>query len=202
MDQREQLELPRCPRCGIARPLLSAASKGCEEDRQDVRKRHWWIVYICSFCKQSILATWQMDASPASWPPPEVLPSDHRIDEAIPEQVRECLEESLSSRRDAPRGSIVMAAAAVDAMLKARGYDEGGLHARIESAAAAHLITDEMKAWAHEVRLDANAERHVDDDRPPTTSDDAGRSIQFALALAEYLFVLPARVQRGRGAGD
>ena len=50
----------------------------------------------------------------------------------------------------------MLAASAVDSMLKEKGYKDGSLYKRIEQAAGDHLITAEMASWAHEVRLDAN----------------------------------------------
>ena len=41
-------------------------------------------------------------------------------------------------------------------MLKAKDYTEGSLYSRIDKAVEDRLITKEMAAWAHEVRLDAN----------------------------------------------
>ena len=70
--------------------------------------------------------------------------------------------------------------------------------ARIEEAAKNHLITSEMAAWAHDVRLDANDQRHADVAASLPTTADAQKCVEFARALAEFLFVLPARVQRGR----
>jgi hypothetical protein len=60
-----------------------------------------------------------------------------------------------------------------------------------------HLLTPDMATWAHEVRLDANDQRHADAAATLPTTDDASRAIDFALALADILFVLPSRVQRG-----
>jgi hypothetical protein len=82
-------------------------------------------------------------------------------------------------------------------MLKAKGYKEGSLYSRINKAAEDNLITKEMAEWAHEVRLDANDQRHSDDAAPLPGVDDAKRSIRFAWALAQFLFVLPATVKRG-----
>ena len=56
------------------------------------------------------------------------------------------------------------------------------------------------RAWqpgAHRVRLDANSKRHVDENEPLPTTEDARRSIAFVKALAEFLFVLPAKVSEG-----
>jgi hypothetical protein len=91
----------------------------------------------------------------------------------------------------------MLAASAVDSMLKIKGYKEGSLYARIEKAVEDQLITKEMATWAHEVRLDANDQRHVDEAAVLPTPEDAKRAIDFALALAQFLFVLPAQVQRG-----
>jgi hypothetical protein len=59
-----------------------------------------------------------------------------------------------------------------------------------------------MTAWAHEIRLDANDQRHADEDALLPEISDAEKAVAFATALAEFLFVLPARVQRGRGKGE
>lgn len=91
----------------------------------------------------------------------------------------------------------MLAASAVDAMLKAKDYRQGSLYARIDKAAGDHLITKEMAGWAHEVRLDANEQRHADEEVPLPTGEDARRSLDFAMALGQFMFVLPARVERG-----
>ena len=90
-----------------------------------------------------------------------------------------------------------MSAAAIDAMLKNRGLTTGSLYERIDKAAETHLITLDMAKWAHQVRLDANDQRHADEEAPLPVKEDAERCFRFAVALAEVLFVLPARVTRG-----
>jgi hypothetical protein len=91
----------------------------------------------------------------------------------------------------------MLAASAGDAMLKTKKYKEGSLYARINQAAKDHVITEEMAKWAHEVRLDANDQRHTDDDVPLPDAKDAERCIRFAKALAQFVFVLPAMVNKG-----
>jgi len=86
---------------------------------------------------------------------------------------------------------------AVDAMLKEKGYKKGDLNSRINQAAKDHLITKDMAKWAHEIRLDANIQRHADDKEPLPAEQDAKRCVEFALSFAQFLFVLPARVQIG-----
>ena len=92
----------------------------------------------------------------------------------------------------------MLAASAVDAMLKAKGLSQGKLYARIKEAQSQNLITAEMAAWAHEVRLEANDQRHADEDADLPNETDARKCVEFVQALAQFLFVLPSRVARGR----
>ena len=54
-----------------------------------------------------------------------------------------------------------------------------------------------MAKWAHEVRLDANEPRHAEEEVSLPDEADARKCVDFVLALGQFLFVLPARVQRG-----
>ena len=98
----------------------------------------------------------------------------------------------------APAGAAMLAASAIDAMLKAKGYKEGSLNSRIDKAAENHLISGEMALWGHEIRLDTSDPRHPDPTAPLPDELIAKKWLDFAGALAEFLFVLPARVKRGR----
>ncbi|UQW75707.1 DUF4145 domain-containing protein [Pseudomonas avellanae] len=127
------------------------------------------------------------------WPSPQV------VHESVPERARTFLEQAIASIH-APAGAVLLAGSAIDAMLKEKGLKKGSLYSRIETAATEHLITAEMAEWAHEVRLEANDQRHADEDAPLPNEAEASKSIEFATALAQFLFVLPARVAIGRGA--
>ena len=129
----------------------------------------------------------------------EMYPSARQVDKSIPDDPADYLRQALECLH-APTGAIMLTASAVDAMLKEKGYTEGVLNSRIQQAARDHLITEEMATWAHGIRLDANAQRHADQAPTRPNTDDARRCIEFALALAEFLFVLPTRVQRGERA--
>ena len=90
----------------------------------------------------------------------------------------------------------MLAASAIDAMLKAIGFTKGSLYARIDQAKSDHVITERMAEWAHSIRLSANEPRHADEEFDGATEEDAEQSLEFAKALGEYLFVLPAKVER------
>jgi hypothetical protein len=130
-----------------------------------------------------------------------MYPVSRTVDPTVKEPAGAYLQQALDALH-APAGAVMLAASAVDAMLKERGYAEGKLNDRINKAAEDHLITSAMAEWAHEVRLDANAQRHADQDIGLPKEEDATQTVEFALALAHYLFVLPDRVkQRGKVGG-
>jgi hypothetical protein len=126
----------------------------------------------------------------------EIYPTPDNLSEDLPERARHYLNQARETLHSAS-ASVVVSASAVDAMLKELKYTKGSLYSRIEKAAADHLITEGMAKWAHQVRLDANDERHADENAELPDVEDARRSLEFAVALGEFLFVLPARITRG-----
>lgn len=186
-----QLDLERCPHCGVDRPTLSHQNSFATQDYTKTVKRHW-AAYACQRCGGVVVASApQMSADVR-----EIYPTPSEIDATIPERPKEFLKQALNSI-NAPAGAIMLAASSVDAMLKVKGYQSGNLYQRIDKAAEDHLITADMAKWAHEVRLDANDQRHADENASLPTQEQARRVIEFATALAQCFFVLPARVQRG-----
>lgn len=192
MKLEGELKLERCPHCGIAHPRIARNSAWETQNHRGTSKRTWG-TYTCHTCGGVMLA---MAPAPTNdithmWPAPEAVADE------LPGRAKEYLTQAIGSVH-APVGAVVTAASAVDAMLKSKGYKDGNLYSRIDAAAADHVITAEMAAWAHEVRLDANDQRHADENAPLPSSEDAKRVIEFAQALGQFLFVLPARVERGR----
>ena len=188
-----QLDLDRCPCCRIDRPSLLERAK-----RETLAlvggTRRFWKWYECSRCGGMVTATSAQDVGSTT----AICPSPIEVDEEIPDTARSYLSQAIQSLH-APAGAVMLSASSVDAMLKAKDYRDGTLYTRINAALGDHLITEEMALWAHEVRLDSNEPRHADEESPLPTPGDATRSIDFAQALAQFLFVLPARVRRGRG---
>jgi len=188
-----RLVLGRCPHCSVANPSLAQIHRTETKDHEGGNTRRWTI-YACGNCGGLVTAS----ASQFGQPVQEMFPSSTEVHEDIPGRAKEYLAQAVASIH-APAGAVMLAASAVDAMLKEKGYSAGSLYSRIQSAVDDNLLTTEMATWAHEVRLDANDQRHADDEATLPTGDDAKKVIDFATAIAEYLFVLPARIQRGLG---
>lgn len=157
-----------------------------------------WSFYFCRSCGQPVAAG---GPHATGGKIDTIIPQPRAVDTKVPIRPRDYLQQALDTFH-APSASIMVSASAVDAMLKEKGLATGTLYSRIDEAAEKRLITSDMAAWAHDVRLDANYERHADDERGTPSSADAARAFDFAAALAEYLFVLPARIAEGRRAAS
>ena len=183
------LPFERCPHCGIAKPNIVQVSPNTI-----VGTRQWTLhaCQSCFNCVMSVSPNVQVTDITKSWPDAATAPTQ------LPARAREYFEQAIASLAT-PVGAIVLMASSIDSMLKNKGLANGTLYARIDEAAKTHLITDEMAAWAHEIRLDANDQRHADESAPLPTVEDAEKVVEFGKALAQFLYVLPARVARGRG---
>ncbi len=197
---RDQLAIDSCPHCGRASPTLCRARDIFGTKNNMGVDKKWWGVYACNSCGGVVTA---MAYYYEGIPDEEcqivaIYPDIPIISDSIPEKSRELLRQAQNSLH-APAGAIMLCASAVDAMLKEKGYTKGSLYERIDKAAQDHLITGEMSKWAHQIRLDANDQRHADKKSPLPTDKDAKLTFDFALSFAQYLFVLPAMVSRGIG---
>lgn len=187
----DNLVLSRCPHCSVASPFLKRVHHFDTNNHESSNPRKW-AIYVCGSCGGVVSSC----AANHNQPVMAFFPASLEVDSEIPDRPRSFLQQAHESLH-APAGAVMLSASAVDAMLKIKGYTEGSLYRRIEKAVEDHLITTEMATWAHEVRLDANDQRHADEAASLPTAQDAMRVLEFSSALAEYLFVLPSRIQRG-----
>ena len=208
------LLLARCPHCQIDNPNLASILQQTANgypffqtlDHQKTVSRLWKI-YRCSRCGGLVLAGGNTNGydyiqsidSSNNISATEIYPRPTQVDASLPAVAKEYLTQAINSVHS-PAGSVMLCASAVDAMLKDKGYTDGSLFARINKATEDHLITEGMKEWAHEIRLDANDQRHADQGAALPTTADAQRNIEFAQALGQFLYALPARVAQGRAA--
>ncbi|MDF2804403.1 MAG: hypothetical protein K0S61_4308 [Anaerocolumna sp.] len=187
----KNLELDRCPHCSVANPNLTNVHGFGTENWNSSNKRAWK-VYVCSKCGGAVLVSGQSGGLYVD----KMYPSSETVDNSIPNPAFSYLQQAIDSIH-APAGAVMLAASSIDAMLKNKGYANGSLYSRIVKATEEHLITSDMAKWAHEVRLDANDQRHADLEAQLPDEKEAKRIIDFALALGQFLYVLPARVKRG-----
>lgn len=189
--------LKRCPHCGVARPTIVKLYKtdNVVKSQQTGIAAHWGL-YYCTTCGGGIAAKGDPTDRTSNPKVIAIYPSPKVADQAIPDLARSYLQQAYETLH-APDAAVMLAASCVDALLKERGYVDGNLFPRINKAVEDHILTADMGEWAHEVRLGSNRPRHADQNRPNATHAEAQQSVEFAEALAHFLFVIPARTQKG-----
>lgn len=188
------LGVPNCPHCGTAHPTLQRVWHSQQpRPRADEKRTSIWAAFSCTTCGGVVSVRGQPGEVAGNALVDAIFPAAWEAHAAIPAAVARYLKQAKQtlSNTDA---SVLMSAAAIDAMLKDKGLHEGTLYARIDQAVAKGLITQGMADWAHRVRLDANNSRHADGGSPEPLDDDAQRAFDYADALTEILYVLPSRM--------
>lgn len=186
--------LSRCPHCGIAHPNMvrTALTNGVVASAIG-RRGFIWNIYSCQSCGGGVLVSTDANFPQTVW---QIFPHQQEAHQDIPEPARKFLQQAMDTLH-APDAAAVMAGSSVDAMLKHLGLSEGSLYLRIDQAVQDHMITKAMGDWAHEIRLGSNRPRHADAENPHVSAEQAKQSVEFAEALANFLFVLTARIKRG-----
>src|SRR6266536_6358331 len=105
-----------------------------ESQAHSSRNERFWAFYECRTCGGIVTAWGMCDAGDVI----EMYPSAKQVDETIPNDAADYLQQALESIH-APAGAVMLTASAVDAMLKEKGYTEGVLDSRIKKAAQDHL---------------------------------------------------------------
>lgn len=166
----------------------------------------WWGIFSCASCGGIVagrakIKRFYEEEDEILDKVDGVFPRSPTVAAELPDKARRYLQQAMDSIA-APDAAVVVASASVDAMLQEMGYTgRTSLHDKINKALEAGKLTADMAAWAHEVRLVSNDARHADKENPHATIDQARQIVEFAEALGEFLFVLPARIKRARAGG-
>lgn len=159
----EHLNLSRCPHCSAATPTFARMHNFLFAPKRvgvlNEKNKYDWHIYVCNSCGGVICAATVVDSrtnTPVQTPNAIwLIPAPRSARTDLPPKAASYLDQAEEAMTS-PSAAVVMCAAAVDAMLKERGYKVGSLYKRIEKAAEDNVLTQDMALWAHDVRLDAN----------------------------------------------
>ncbi len=201
----------RCPLCGVASPNLQFKNKlAYYETSPDDDQWLAWYIYQCSKCGGPVAAQFRgprgviADGSPHFnhvSSTNRFIPKLDSLPSSVPKKAARYLSQAMESAH-APDGAVMLANSAVDAMLQARGLAEGSVYKRLADAVELGLITKEIREWADSIRIESNNPRHADADEPHVSNERAKLMVEFARALAEILFVLPAKALTGKSEAE
>ena len=147
LNAAQLVGVPRCPQCGVAHPILMCLWKTQVIAGEDGRIGCAWGVYQCRTCGDVIMAQGGRGIDQADAKAVQLYPSLRAVDETVPAHARNYLQQAHETLH-APDAATVMAASAVDAMLKDKGYAEGSLYARIDKAVEDHFYEKYVRCYS------------------------------------------------------
>ena len=151
------------------------------------RGAKWWIG-VCNACRNVVLV---MERGVRIYPQPVPSPTDQRVSKNIREDLDEA---KLCLSVGAFRGSATLSRRALQAACVARGAPKMLLWKQINWLREQAHITEDVKAWAHEVRFVGNDGAHPPEDpaAEAVTEKDAENVLELTEQLLDVLFVMPA----------
>lgn len=125
------------------------------------------------------------------------------VDAAVPKEIADDFREALRCRWiEAHKATVTMCRRAIQASCLEKKAEKKKLVAQIDELAAKGIITEPLKEFAHEVRLEGNDGAHPDaDGLENVTPKDADDIIEFTREYLHHVYVMPAKLAARRPAG-
>ena len=115
--------------------------------------------------------------------------------ESVPESAAKAYLQGAESLADGrTTAAVAMFRRTIDVATKqfSDEVEAGNLAKRIDKLAEADLITKDLQAWAHKIRLEGNEALHEIDE---PSLDQAKELQQFTEMMLVYMFTLPAKIK-------
>jgi hypothetical protein len=125
------------------------------------------------------------------------------VDPAVPKEIAEDFSEALRCRWvESPKATVTMCRRSIQTSCLAQGADKKKrLIGQIDELAAKGLITEPLRQFAHEVRLEGNDGAHPNPDGLENVSPkDADDIIEFTREYLHHVYVMPAKLAARKGA--
>ncbi len=159
----------------------------------------------CQACKEFVLVIARRNNPATHFRLEAVYPlgkADDRVDPAVPSEIAKDFAEGLRCRWvQAHKATVVMCRRAIQASCLEKGAIGKRLVEQIDDLGAKGLVTNNLKEFAHEIRLIGNAGAHPEEDNlTGVTEKDSDDMIEFTRHYFEHVYVMPARLQARRSA--
>jgi hypothetical protein len=189
-----------CPHCGdksYFKPVTGAYS-----ETKDSRQRLCNAAQ-CEACKKFVAIVAIRNTSTGANTPymldefyPLGRPNDG-VDAAVPKNIAEDFREGLRCRWiDAYKATVTMCRRAIQSSCLQKQADKTKkLVAQIDELASRGVITQPLREFAHEVRLEGNDGAHPDaDGLENVTQKDADDIVEFTREYLHHVYVMPAKL--------
>jgi hypothetical protein len=180
-----------CPRCKVQTQFTNRVTYG------------YYQLWGCSVCGQIVYYITNtgnaelVTAASIQDRYPKIIPG---LDKAIPQKItKDMIEAYICFDNKCFKASLTMMRRALQNAVRDKGAKGKTLYDEINNLADKHIITPDLKDWAHEIRELGKIGAHPDDDGlDEVTEKDAEDMLKFAEEFLKYTYVMPAQVMERR----
>jgi hypothetical protein len=200
-----------CPHCGTKKSGFSIHGTSA---RSHINQQIWHSTYVCNHCGMAVLVTTagSSNSNPAQQLGDllqinsliQIVPAPEKIEapDHLPDAVRNAFIEGCEILKISPSMATTSFRKSLELGLKdlSPEIDAWKLEKRIDRMAEKGLLTNDLKEWAHHLRLDGNEATHEGE-------VDASKQALIAKAISTreltkfvltYLFTLPGQIKAAR----
>lgn len=192
-----------CPHCNVSSHFAKVWGDYVDDEFSDPDDALLRFCEVCDNCYKPVCGIYAAGGTiydpPLVWPVVVTRKSYPDVPDAIAAAASEA-HQALGAQ--APRASVAMARATVEATAKERGISKGNLESKIDQLAKDGHISEAMRLAAHEVRFAGNEVAHGDLVDEPITVDDAAEIVDLMDAILERVYQEPAKVARVRASRE
>jgi hypothetical protein len=196
-----------CPHCGTRAHLKLLFSESYKEENGDLVYYH---TFRCVPCKGLVLETYKFnqnkytnneDLKPAGWNnkfPTEEIVFIKKFDGVIPDDVFSDFKEGVVCLKNkCPKAAASMFRRSLQSSLINKGADSS--LDLIEQIKNVKNLTDDIKDWAHNIRIFGNWGAHPQDDNLKDVSLELASEVKdFLEEFFNYVYLMPSRVAKAR----
>ena len=200
-----------CPHCGTQAHLKLVFADSHQADNRDLI---YYALFRCVPCKKLTLKTFRFrqneydqneNLAAADWQ--QEFPSDEityasKFEGTVPREVLEDFAEGvICLHNKCPRAATAMFRRSLQSALLERGSNPK--QDLIDQIKNAGYLTQDIKDWAHNIRIFGNWGAHPQNDNLKDADEPiAGETQSFLEEFFNYVYVMPDRVAKARGAKE
>ena len=202
-----------CPHCGAEKIGFTLAAEVLGVEKTSLGYSRYRVLLICSNCEDAVVAVIDygrhaVGHSPMGcgsnpvqngWKLRRVYPTPKpsSCPRLTPDDLKRLYVQADNAfKRGDADASGTMSRKVVDVstqqLLKEKSKDYENIFQRIEALAEQGKLTDELKDWAHQIRIGGADAAH---DLDPYTDEEAEEQLEFAELYLIYVYTLPKRLE-------
>ncbi len=195
-------KIVRCPHCGnntvhVCRhreDFVEAIDETIEGE--PIWDHCWWAILKCTTCSKLSLYKDQWDEEQKKWESSLVYPISPSAPKEVPIKIREAFDESISVLQRAPSLAAVGIRKCLEGISNDQNAQGRTLAQRINFLSSNGVIPKTLTDMMDISRALGNVGAHFVEST--ITADEVKTLIEFTLAIFEYIYVAPAKVEAVR----